>query len=213
VPKLPEGKVIGPQPSKGARTRDSILEEAARLATVEGLDRLSIGQLAEATGMSKSGLYAHFGSKEQLQLATIERAREIFVEEVIRPALAAPRGSRRALALCEAFLSHIERKVFPGGCFFSAAAIEVGSRPGPVHDKIVEHQAEWLTILQRLVDEAQDAGEVSPRVDPAQLAFELHALVVGANNAWILTGRSAVLDQARRAVRERVERAALAEAA
>jgi hypothetical protein len=124
-----------------------------------------------------------------------------------------PRGSRRALALCEAFISHIERKVFPGGCFFSAAAIEVGSRKGPVHDVIVKHQAEWLTLLQRLVDEAQDAGEVSARVDPAQLAFELHALVVGANNAWILSGRSAVLDQARRAVRERVQRAAPAEAA
>jgi AcrR family transcriptional regulator len=213
VPKLPEGKAGGPQPSKGARTRDSILEEAARLATVEGLDRLSIGQLAEATGMSKSGLYAHFGSKEQLQLATIERAEEIFIEEVLRPALAAPRGVARLIALCDAFLSHVERRVFPGGCFFSAAAVEVGSRTGPVHDLIAENQSRWLGMLERLASEAQETGELSAEVDPGQLAFELHALVVGANNAWILNGNSAVLDQARRAVRERVERAASAAAA
>jgi AcrR family transcriptional regulator len=208
VPKLTGDNVGAPSHSKGARTRDSILDEAARLATVEGLDRLSIGQLAEATGMSKSGLYAHFGSKEMLQLATIERAREIFVEEVIRPALAEARGNRRLIALCDAFLSHVERKVFPGGCFFSAAAVEVGSRKGRIHDVIARNQGWWLELLQRLVREAQEAGELSAEVDPAQLAFELHALVVGANNGWILRGDSAVLEQARRAVRERVERAA-----
>jgi AcrR family transcriptional regulator len=163
--------------------------------------------------MSKSGLYAHFGSKQKLQLATIERAREIFLEEVIRPALAAPRGSRRLIALCDAFLSHVERKVFPGGCFFSAAAVEVGSRKGRVHDVIAKNQADWLALLERLVSEAQVAGELSPQVDSAQLAFELHALVVGANNAWILSGNATVLDQAKRAVRERVERGAPAAAA
>jgi AcrR family transcriptional regulator len=202
-----------PSTPKGEQTRASILEQAARLATVEGLDRLSIGKLAEATGMSKSGLYAHFGSKERLQLATIERAREIFLDEVIRPALAAPRGSRRVIALCDAFLSHVERRVFPGGCFFSAAAVEVGSRKGRVHDVIAKNQAEWLGLLEALVREAQDAGELSAATDPAQLAFELHALVVGANNAWILSGNSAVLDQAKRAVRDRVERDAPAAAA
>jgi AcrR family transcriptional regulator len=163
--------------------------------------------------MSKSGLYAHFGSKQKLQLATIERAREIFVEEVIRPALAAPRGARRLIALCDAFLSHVERRVFPGGCFFSAAAVEVGNRKGRVHDVIAKNQVEWLALLERLASEAQETGELSANVDPAQLAFELHALVVGANNAWILNGDSAVLDHSRRAVRERLERAAAVAAA
>jgi AcrR family transcriptional regulator len=199
--------------NKGSRTHASILDQAARLATVEGLDRLSIGQLAGATGLSKSGLYAHFGSKEQLQLATIERAREIFLEEVVRPALAAPRGSRRLIALCDAFLSHVERRVFPGGCFFSAASVEVGSRKGQVHDVIAQNQAEWLALLERLVSEAQETGELARDLDPAQLAFELHALVVGANNAFILSGNSKVLEQARRGVRERVERGAAAAAA
>ncbi|HEY7121758.1 MAG TPA: TetR/AcrR family transcriptional regulator [Solirubrobacterales bacterium] len=199
--------------NKGSRTRASILDQAARLATVEGLDRLSIGQLAGATGLSKSGLYAHFGSKEQLQLATIERAREIFLEEVVRPALATRRGSRRLIALCDAFLSHVERKVFPGGCFFSAASVEVGSRKGRVHDVIARNQAEWLALLERLVSEAQESGELARDIDRPQLAFELHALVVGANNAFILSGNSKVLEQARRGVRERVDRAAAAAAA
>lgn len=163
--------------------------------------------------MSKSGLYAHFGSKEKLQLATIERAREIFLEEVIGPALAAPRGSLRLIALCDAFLSHVERGVFPGGCFFSAAAVEVGSRRGRIHDVIAKNQAEWLALLERLAREAQETGELAAEVDPAQLAFELHSLVVGANNALILSGDSNVLEQAKRAVRERVERAAPAAAA
>src|SRR5947208_15752292 len=106
--------------TKGDRTRVAILTEAARLATLVGLDGLSIGGLAGAAGMSKSGVYAHFGSKQDLQLATIESARGTFTDEVLRPALAAPKGIRRLLAACDEFLSHVERRVFPGGCFFSA---------------------------------------------------------------------------------------------
>src|SRR5215813_5425076 len=105
----------------GERTRASILGEAARLATVEGLEGLSIGQLASSIGMSKSGLYAHFGSKEELQLATIETAQEIFDREVTTPGMAAPKGEQ-LYAMCDAFLSHVEREVFPGGCFFASAA-------------------------------------------------------------------------------------------
>ena len=112
------------QRTKGDRTRTAILDQAARLATIDGLEGLTIGQLALATDMSKSGLYAHFGSKQELQLATIDAARATFVHHVLRPALRAPKGMTRVLAACDAYLSHIERRVFPGGCFFSAAARE-----------------------------------------------------------------------------------------
>jgi AcrR family transcriptional regulator len=190
--------------TKGERTRAAILDEAARLATVVGLEGLSIGGLASAIGMSKSGLYAHFGSKQELQLATIESARETFVAEVLLPALEAPKGIQRLLAACEQFLSHVERRVFPGGCFFSAAAAEVGTRPGPVRDSIAARQREWLVLLERLVVEAKELGELDPRTDPAQLAFELQALLVAANTSFTLQGDAGVFERARSAIRERL---------
>jgi AcrR family transcriptional regulator len=192
--------------TKGERTRAAILDEAARLATILGLDGLSIGGLAKATGMSKSGLYAHFGSKGELQLATIEAARETFIAEVLRPALSARRGIERLRAVCEAFLAHVERRVFPGGCFFSAAAAEVGTRPGPVRDSIASQQRDWLALLERLSAEAQELGELPPDTDPAQLAFELQALLAAANTSFILHGNGAVFAQAREAIRERLRR-------
>lgn len=175
------------------------------MATVEGLEGLSIGQLAAASGMSKSGLYAHFGSKEELQVATIASARDTFVEEVLRPGLAASPGRGRLLAVCDAFLDHVERGVFPGGCFFSAAAADVGTRRGRVHDAVAEQQAEWLRLLADLTREAQGLGELDSEVDPEQLAFELNALVVAANTAFILQGDDAVLNRARVAVRARLD--------
>jgi AcrR family transcriptional regulator len=190
--------------TKGGRTRAAILGEAARLATVDGLEGLSIGGLAAATGMSKSGLYAHFGSKVQLQLATIESARETFICEVLQPALAAPKGIQRVVAACEAFLSHVERRVFPGGCFFAAAAAEVGTRPGPVRDAVAAQQREWIAMLQRLVAEAQGLGELGDDDDAAQLAFELNAVLVAANTSFILQGDAVIFTQAREAVRSRL---------
>ncbi len=191
--------------TKGERTRAAILDEAARLATVVGLEGLSIGGLANAIGMSKSGLYAHFGSKQELQLATIDAARETFVTEVLRPALGAPKGIQRLLAACEEFLSHVERRVFPGGCFFSAAAADIGTRPGPVRDAIAAQQREWLALLERLAREAQERGELDPGTDPAQLAFELQALLVAANTSFILQGNTAAFERARGAIRNRVQ--------
>jgi AcrR family transcriptional regulator len=190
--------------SKGQRTRRAILDEAARLATVEGLEGLSIGGLAAATGMSKSGLYAHFGSKGELQLATIEAAGAIFVEEVLRPALEAPKGAERLFAACDAFLSHIERRVFPGGCFFVVAASEVGTRSGPVRDAVAAQQRDWVELLERLAAEAADQGELESGVDPAQLAFELNALLVAANTAFILQGDSEAPGRVRAAIRTRL---------
>lgn len=190
--------------TKGERTRAVILDQAARLATEVGLEGLSIGQLADATGMSKSGLYAHFGSKRDLQLATIEAARHTFVEEVMRPALRSPRGIERLLAMCSAYLSHVERRVFPGGCFFSAAAVDVGTRPGPVHDAIVAQQLDWLGLLERLIREAMQCGDLDPDTNPAQLAFELQALLVAANTAFILRGDTGAFARAFEAIRTRL---------
>jgi AcrR family transcriptional regulator len=189
---------------KGQRTRATILAEAARLATVDGLDGLTIGGLATAIGMSKSGLYAHFGSKEDLQLATVASARETFVAEVFVPAMNAPQGIRRLHAACDAFLSHIERRVFPGGCFFAVAAADVGTRAGPVRDAVAAQQRDWIELLERLARKAIDVSELDPDVDPAQLAFELNAVLVSASSTFILQGDAAVFDRARAAVRRRV---------
>ena len=193
------------QRTKGDRTRTAILDQAARLATIDGLEGLTIGQLALATDMSKSGLYAHFGSKQELQLATIDAARATFVHHVLRPALRAPKGMKRVLAACDAYLSHIERRVFPGGCFFSAAAADVGTRPGPVRDAIATQQREWLTLLERLAREAIELGELNPETDPAQLAFELKALLVAANTSFILLDDATAFTRARQAIGERLQ--------
>src|SRR6476469_1813327 len=146
--------------TKGEQTRAAVLAEAARLATGGGLDGDSIGGLARAMGMSKSGVYAHFGSKQDLQLATIESARGTFTEQVLRPALAAPKGIRRLLAACEEFLSHVERGVFPGGCLRSAAAVDVASWRGLGRDANVSQRTAWLTMLERMAREAQELGEL-----------------------------------------------------
>ena len=192
----------------GERSRQAILEEAARLATVEGLEGLSIGRLASAVGMSKSGLYAHFKSKLELQLATIETADVLFRAEVVDPGLAAPPGTARVLALCDAFLSHVERRVFPGGCFFAAVAAEMNVRPGPVRDRIGEFVGGWMGAIEGGIREAQSLGEISAGADPSQLAFETNAMLIGANLAFPLFGDAGILERARVGVRERLRAAA-----
>ena len=133
----------------GERTRAAILHAAASLATVEGLEGLSIGHLAAAIGMSKSGLYAHFGSKEELQLATVAEAERILQAEVIQPALAARPGLAQLAAACEAYFSYLQRRVFPGGCFFAATALEMGTRPGPVKDRVAAINSGFTALLVR----------------------------------------------------------------
>src|SRR3954471_3369791 len=152
----------------GERSRKTILEAAAQLATVEGLEGLSIGRLADEVGMSKSGLYAHFRSKLDLQLATVATAGDVFRQEVMDPAQAVPPGTGRILALSDAFLSHVERGVFPGGCFFVAATAEMNVRPGPVRESIAEFVAGWMYTIENAVREAQAQDEIAAEVDPAQ---------------------------------------------
>jgi AcrR family transcriptional regulator len=191
--------------SKGERTKSAILDEAARLATVEGLDGISIGGLAAVTGMSKSGLYAHFGSKEELQLATIEAARASFIREVIFTVPPEATGRERLLALCEGFLSYVERRVFPGGCFFVVTSAELGSRSGAVHDRVATYQRQWGELLRDTARDAAGKGELPAGEDPDQLAFELGAMLAGANIVAVLHSDDAAIERARQAIRARLE--------
>jgi AcrR family transcriptional regulator len=189
----------------GERSRQKILQAAAELATVEGLDGLSIGGLAEHVGMSKSGLYAHFRSKEELQLATVEAAARILTHEVLVPGLEAPEGARRLIALSEAFLSHVERRVFPGGCFFVSSSAELNSRPGRVRDRIVAEYREWIDLLREQARKAQELGEIDRSADIDQLVFEVNGILVAGNAFYLLFEDPEELERARRGVRERLQ--------
>src|SRR5215470_10135832 len=162
---------------QATKTRRDILQVAVDIASAEGLEGLSIGRLASELEMSKTGIFSHFGSKEQLQLATVEAAKEIFLKEVAEPSLTSPRGIARLEAMLERWLGYVERIVFRGGCFFAAAAAEFDSRPGGVRDKIAELSKAWMLALQEEIRAAQEQGEIEESVKPAQLAFELHAYV------------------------------------
>jgi AcrR family transcriptional regulator len=188
----------------GERTRSAILRTAASLATVEGLEGLSIGNLATATGISKSGLYAHFGSKQELQLATVEEAERILTEEVVQPALRARPGLGQLAAACEAFFSYVERRVFPGGCFFAATSLEMGARPGPVKDRLAAIQADFTALLQSFAVTAIEQRELPAHENPDLLAFELHAILLGADTKFVLNDDPTVLDLARQVVRQRL---------
>jgi len=188
----------------GERTRGAILRAAASLATVDGLEGLSIGNLAAAIGMSKSGLYAHFGSKEELQLATVQEAGRIFADEVVQPALAAPAGLAQLEAVCEAFFEHLQRRTFPGGCFFAGAALEMGTRPGPVKEAVAGFQAGFVDLLRGFAATAIEQHELPPGEDPDQLAFELNGIILAADANFVLHDNPAVLDLARQVVRRRL---------
>jgi AcrR family transcriptional regulator len=189
---------------KGERTRESILRTAVDLASVEGLEGLSIGRLADELKMSKSGLFAHFGSKQDLQVATVEMARQIFKERVIRPALAQPPGLPRLWELCDRWLSHVEAKVFAGGCFFTAASYEFDSRPGPVRTAIVDAMQQWLGTLTRAVEEAQKAGHLNVDLDAARFALEIYSMAMGAHWASQLLDQKNALANVRETILARL---------
>jgi AcrR family transcriptional regulator len=196
---------------RGMETRQAILVHAAKVGSAEGLEAVSLQRLADDLGISKSGLFAHFGSKEELHMATIEVAAQIFTDEVIRPALQEPRGLGRVWKLCDSWLSYVERGVFPGGCFFWAVAEEYDSRrPGPVRDSVLEKKAYWSNSIQRAVREAQAAGEIDANVDPEQLAWELDSLLGGANSGFKGEDGVRALERGRRAIRDRLASAATA---
>ena len=188
----------------GERTRAAILRAAASLATVDGLEGLSIGNLAAATGISKSGLYAHFGSKQELQLATVDEAERILTAEVIQPALAARPGLAQLAAVCEAYFSYLQRRVFPGGCFFAATALEMGTRPGPVKDRVAAINSGFTTLLRAFAATALEQHELPVGEDPDRLAFELHAILLAADTKFVLHDDPAVLDLGRQVIRQRL---------
>ena len=190
--------------AQGERTRKAILETAVHIASAEGLEGLTIGRLALELSMSKSGLFAHFGSKEELQVATVEAAREIFIREVIKPAFEATQGLLRLWKLCDIWLAYVQSGVFRGGCFFAAVAAEFDSRPGPVRDRIAEIMKEWLSTLRSAIVEAQQAGQLDKEIDATQLAFEFNSLELGANWAFQLYGDMRAFKRAREAIRERL---------
>ena len=194
--------------SDGERSRNAILREAAQLATVEGIAGLSISRLASAVGMSKSGLFAHFGSKEELQLATIETASAIFTEQVIEPAAAATTGLERLRALSQRFLAHVEGQVFPGGCFFASVAAELDTHPGPVRDRAIRMTEEWFGLLETAVRDAQSEGAIDPAEDAGQLAFEVDGFLLMANAQFVVSQDPTPIERARRAIEHRIAAAA-----
>ena len=191
----------------GERSYRMILDAAARLATLEGLEGLSIGRLAGEIGMSKSGLYAHFDSKQELQLATVGAAEDVFTAEVVAPAMEVPEGLERLNTLCEGFLSYVKRGVFPGGCFFASTAAEWDTRRGPIRDRVRTVLAGWTQLLEANVREGQQRGDLARDIDIGQLAFELNALLHEANGHYLLFRDTAALDRARTAIDNRLTRA------
>lgn len=186
--------------SDGEKSHREILRAAADLASVDGLEGLTIASLAERVGLSKSGLFAHFRSKEELQLETIGMASEIFHEEVLRPALAEPEGVRRLRTLVGGFLDHVRRGTFPGGCFFASVSAEVDGHPGTLRDRIAAIHRAWTAQFEESVAAAQARGELSRGAEPAQVAFEVLSMLAGAHGSFLLHRDPATFDRARRGV-------------
>jgi AcrR family transcriptional regulator len=193
--------------SDGIRSREAILDEAARLATVAGLDGLSIGRLAAAVGMSKSGLYAHFRSKEQLQLATVEAATSLFFERIVVPARQAPDGLGRLRRLLAGFLDYVEGSVYPGGCFFASVGAELDTRPGRVRDMAVGVAVQWFQLLAEAIRDAQAEGAIDADEDAEQLAFDLNAYLLLANAQYVALQSPIPIARAKKALETRLEAA------
>jgi AcrR family transcriptional regulator len=180
--------------------RDTTLAVAVDLASLVGLEGLTIGRLADRLGMSKSGLVGRFGSKQELQLAALARAGDMFREVVYEPAAAAPAGLQRLQAICDAWIAYLAEPCFPGGCFLTTASVEFDGREGPVRDEVAATMRRWLSVLEEQAAIAVRQAELPPRTDPAEIAFTLNALAVGANCDFQLHRRRAALDSARRAM-------------
>ncbi|MER7245128.1 TetR/AcrR family transcriptional regulator [Kribbella sp. NPDC000426] len=192
---------------RGDQTRRAVLRRSVDIASVDGLEGLSIGRLATELGISKSGLFAHFGSKEELQLSTIRAARRIYADNVVLPAFEVEPGLGRVWALSTHWLDYSQSRVFPGGCFFQKVSHEYAARTGAVHDALLTVHWEWMGLLEEAVQAAVDNGEL--HADAKQLAFELNAYYEAANLASILhDDGGAAYDLARQAIRARLESSA-----
>ncbi|MFD4477753.1 TetR/AcrR family transcriptional regulator [Streptomyces sp. NPDC058471] len=193
---------------RGNQTRRLVLRRTVDIASVEGLDALSVGRIATELKLSKSGVFALFGSKEELQLATVRAAGRIYLDTVVEPAEQTPPGLDRLWQLCARWLAYSEQRVFPGGCFFYGVIAEFGSREGAVHDAMVRANRDWTARMERCVAEARDTGELHPDTDVPQLAFELIALMETANAHSVLHGEPDAYRRAGTAITARLRTAA-----
>jgi AcrR family transcriptional regulator len=187
------------RPSKGEETRAQILAAAVQQASASGFESLTIGSLAEATGLSKSGLFAHFGSKLELQMAALDESARQFTEAVFMPALKAPRGLKRLRALFESWIAWPLHAKLPGGCPLDAAAREYTHQPGPMRDAVLERQRILMRELQRTVQLAIDTGELGPATDAPQFVFDLMGIIFVAFRAEMLLGHDVARQRARHA--------------
>jgi AcrR family transcriptional regulator len=183
---------------RGARARRTIARHAVDIASLEGLNGLSIGRLATDLSLSKSGIQTLFKTKENLQLAAIESAREQFTEAVIRPSRSASRGADRLRALTRHWISYVETPLFPGGCFWAANLPDFDSRPGRVHDALLRHHQNWLSLIAGELRHAADAGEIAD-LDVDLVAFQIDAVLTATNTALRFGDRAAV-NKARRVI-------------
>ncbi|TDK23322.1 TetR/AcrR family transcriptional regulator [Luteimonas aestuarii] len=190
--------MMSPSPTKGATTREAILARSYSLACVAGLEGLTIGALAAQVGMSKSGVFAHFGSREELQLATLDLAGERFVGHVLVPALRERRGLPRLRAIMANWFDWVRHEE-DGGCLFLAAASEYDDRPGPIRDRLLQHEVDWREQLARSVQLAVDAGELAKGTDTMQVAFELYGIALMIHHDAGLTGYAEAAERGLRA--------------
>ncbi|MGC5341490.1 TetR/AcrR family transcriptional regulator [Streptomyces sp. DT24] len=195
----PDGRV-----ERGNQTRQLILGRAVQVASVEGLEGLSLGRLATELKLSKSGVFALFGSKEELQLATVRAAVAIYVDHVLRPTRRAPAGLGRVWHMCESWIEYSRKRVFPGGCFFYSTIAEFDSRPGQVHDALAATQTGWVTFVEETIEEARAKGEMAADTDVSQLAFEIIALLELANAESVLHSNYGAYQKAGRAILARL---------
>ncbi|MGW8887804.1 TetR/AcrR family transcriptional regulator [Streptomyces sp. NPDC055749] len=190
--------------ARGNQTRQLVLGRAVEIASVEGLEGLSLGRLATELKLSKSGVFALFGSKEDLQLATVQAAVKVYVEHVVRPARDLPPGLDRLWRVCTGWLDYSRQRVFPGGCFFYSATAEYDARAGKVHDALAAARVNWLTFLEQTVRDAQQAGEADEGTDVAQLVFEIAAFMEMANAESVLHNEFTCYDKAAKAILNRL---------
>jgi len=187
--------------AEAAATREAIVARAVEVASVDGLEGITIGRLAGDLDMSKAGIVGQFGSKAELQRAALDEASEIFRREVWLPAANEPAGLARLLTICDCWIRHIAGSAFPGGCFWTSASIEYDARGGPLHAQVQEGLRRWRGTLRRDVKAAIASGELPADTDPDQVVFELQGLVMGLNQALQLFGDRRAVGRARRAVR------------
>ncbi|MCJ1675783.1 TetR/AcrR family transcriptional regulator [Streptomyces sp. APSN-46.1] len=198
---------------RGNRTRRTVLQRTMSIASVDGLEGLSLGKIATDLGLSKSGVFALFGSKEDLQLATVRAATDVFTDLVVRPVRAEPAGLDKVWRLCERWIDYSAGRVFPGGCLFCSAAAEFDSRPGAVHDEIAKARSDWTRYVERLLDEARLTGGFREGTDAAevpQLAFEIIALMELANAHSVLHEDPVAYERAGRGILSRLRAVAAA---